>query len=639
MLPTTADQLIELLHRSRLVELQALEQAVKEHRTCQAAAHVGASISSGGGGSDGGGSDGGGAAPTGDPLAAQPLADLLVERGLLTRWQVNMVLKGRYKGFFLGKYKLLDHLGSGGMSNVYLAEHTRMRQRRAVKVLPAHRIHDSSYLERFYLEARAVGSLRHPNIVQAYDADNDGNNHFLVMEYVEGLDLQLMVKRRGVLAYETAAEYIRQAAEGLTHAHAMNLIHRDIKPANLLVDLQGVVKVLDLGLACFTNEGDASLTVTHEESVLGTADYLAPEQAIDSHRVDARVDIYSLGCTLYFTLTGQPPFGEGSVAQRLLAHQSAQPKPITEYRPDAPADLLAICEKMMAKRADDRYRSAQEVAQALAAWLAGGSGTVERASFAPAPLAQAPSNRENSSATGPESGGLGSGGMPAGQSSHLALGGRPALPRAVGIHGSPVGSSSVISSRRPGPAEMPLAITDTGSNLNPATVKENRPTATDSGVLFKNVVEPATGGGAVGVGGLSGAAPVGEAIPSGAVGPAGAPLGQASPSAAPAPARAKPKRLPVAKSLVGPLPPGAAATPTALATPLAAASPTAPTAPPRAGAALPPAPASRPNAVRQVEPASPGANSSLWRSRAGVFAALGVVLAAIALVTYFILSR
>ena len=172
------------------------------------------------------------------------------------------------------------------------------------------------------------------------------------------------------MEYATAADYIRQAAEGLGHAHANGLIHRDVKPANLLVDQKNVVKVLDLGLARFTDEDRASLTVQYDENVLGTADYLAPEQAIDSHGVDARADIYSLGCAFYFLLTGHPPFPDGTLPQRLMAHQKQQPASIAKERPDAPADLVEICMKMMAKKPADRYQSMNDVAQALRRWLA-----------------------------------------------------------------------------------------------------------------------------------------------------------------------------------------------------------------------------------------------------------------------------
>ena len=255
------------------------------------------------------------------------------------------------------------------MSSVYLAEHVLMQRRVAIKVLPKNRVSDSSYLARFQLEAKAAAALDHPNIVRAYDVDHEGNTHYLVMEYVEGSDLQSLVKKSGPLDYAVAADYIRQAARGLSHAHKLGLIHRDVKPANLLVDGQNVVKVLDLGLAKFSDEDKASLTVAYDENVLGTADYLAPEQALDSHGVDARADIYSLGCTLYYLLTGQPPFPEGTLPQRIMCHQKEPPPDIRLKRPDAPADLLRVCAMMMAKKPEKRFQKMSDVAKILTRWL------------------------------------------------------------------------------------------------------------------------------------------------------------------------------------------------------------------------------------------------------------------------------
>jgi serine/threonine protein kinase len=297
------------------------------------------------------------------------IADRLEEAGLVSRWQCEKLMEGRHKGFFLKNYKLLDHLGTGGMSSVYLAEHVLMHRRVAIKVLPQKRVEDSSYLARFHREAQAAAALDHRNIVRAYDVDNDGNTHYLVMEYVEGRDLQAMVKDAGPLEPAVAADYIRQAALGLEHAHQAGLIHRDVKPANLLVDRSNVVKVLDLGLARFTGEDRASLTVAYDENVLGTADYLAPEQALDSHGVDARADIYSLGCSLYFLLTGHPPFPDGTLPQRLMMHQKHPPPSIKKERPDVPDDLIRVCLRMMAKKPAARFQSAAKVAEVLGEWL------------------------------------------------------------------------------------------------------------------------------------------------------------------------------------------------------------------------------------------------------------------------------
>ena len=304
------------------------------------------------------------------------LAELMIEEGLITRWQADKLLAGKHKGFRLGKYKLLGQIGKGGMSSVYLAEHELMKRRVAVKVLPQNRVNDSSYLERFRLEARAVAKLDDPNIVRAYDIDNEGNIHYIVMEYVDGQDLHQIVIGQGPLDYDTAADYIAQVANGLQHAHEMGLVHRDIKPANCLVDRHNTVKLLDLGLAKLTEDDQASLTMANEENVLGTADYLAPEQALNSHEADSRSDIYSLGCTLYFLLTGRPPFPEGSISERLLKHQTAKPESIFKSRPDAPPSLVDICETMMSKKPDERFQSAGEVAARLKEWLADRGRTI-----------------------------------------------------------------------------------------------------------------------------------------------------------------------------------------------------------------------------------------------------------------------
>jgi len=383
MVKSKTDNFLDMLRRSGLVERERLARVLAEVK-----------------------GEGGNEPGTDGPR----LADKLVEEGLLTPWHRENLLRGRYKGFFIKKYKLLDLLGAGGMSHVYLAEHTLMQRRVAIKVLPKNRVKDSSYLGRFHREARAAAVLDHRNIVRAYDVDNDGDVHFLVMEYVEGRDLQTIVRSDGPLDYARAADYIRQAAEGLDHAHHAGLIHRDVKPANLLVDRHNVVKVLDLGLAKFAEEGQASLTVAYDENVLGTADYLAPEQAINSHGVDARADIYSLGCSLYFLLTGQPPFPEGTLPQRLLMHQKSPPPDIRLKRPDAPEDLLEICLRMMAKRPAARFQSAREVADTLSEWLlahghsldtsTAGSGSSTRLRLASGGTPLAPAGEASPSGTG-----------------------------------------------------------------------------------------------------------------------------------------------------------------------------------------------------------------------------------------------
>src|SRR6516225_10207161 len=214
------------------------------------------------------------------PSEPSKLAGLFVHEGLLTHFQAEQIMLGKWRRFTIGKYKVLERLGSGGMGSVYLCEHKFMRRRVAVKVLPAAKAEDQASLERFYREARAAAALDHPNIVRAYDIDQDENLHFLVMEYVDGASLHEIVKKFGPMDVVRACHYMRQAALGLQHAHqTAGLVHRDIKPGNVLVDRTGIVKVLDMGLARFFHDEEDILTKKYDESVLGTADYLAPEQA------------------------------------------------------------------------------------------------------------------------------------------------------------------------------------------------------------------------------------------------------------------------------------------------------------------------------------------------------------------------
>jgi outer membrane biosynthesis protein TonB len=298
------------------------------------------------------------------------LARLLVQKGLLTRWQAGQLLVGRHS-FFLGKYKLIDLLGRGGMGNVFLAQHTMMNRTVAVKMISRQLSQDPASRERFVEEARAIAALDHPNIVHAYTIDSEDDRYYLVLEYVEGQDLQRMVDAQGPLDYERAADFVRQAADGLTHAHSKGMVHRDIKPSNLLVSPQGVVKILDMGMARLA-ERDPQVAgngaAPQDERVLGSVDYMAPEQGVQGPEMDHRADIYSLGCTLHYLLTGTPPFPEGTLPERILKHQTQDPPSILLKRPGAPRDLVRICEKMMAKNPADRFQSAAEASRLLAAW-------------------------------------------------------------------------------------------------------------------------------------------------------------------------------------------------------------------------------------------------------------------------------
>jgi eukaryotic-like serine/threonine-protein kinase len=303
-----------------------------------------------------------------NPADAMECAQLLVCDGLLTQFQAKLLLQGKWKNFFLGgKYKVLDQLGSGGMGTVYLCEHRYMRRRVAIKILPPEKGHSPLILQRFMREAQAVARLDHPNIVRAHDIGQHGELFFLVLEYIEGINLHQLVQDHGRLTIARAVNYTVQSALGLHHAHSHALIHRDVKPANLLLDRNGFVKLLDLGLARFSDDRNAADSQS-QGGVLGTADYIAPEQALDAEAADARADIYSLGCTLYYMLSGHPVFDGGTVSQKLIKHQTASPTPITAVRPETPRGLADILCRMLSKDPMSRPQTCNEVMKLLQPW-------------------------------------------------------------------------------------------------------------------------------------------------------------------------------------------------------------------------------------------------------------------------------
>ncbi|MBN9122469.1 MAG: serine/threonine protein kinase, partial [Planctomycetes bacterium] len=286
--PTSVPELIDRLRKSKLVPADRLEGFLAALQTA------------------------------GSAETPETLLDRLVAAGMITRFHADKLAAGKYKGFQLGddRYLILDQLGSGGMGQVFLAEHTQMKRLVALKVLnPQVFETDPVARERFFREARAAGTLDHPNIVRIYDLCQDGKILFLVMEYVEGISLQALVNQRGPLDVVAACHYARQVAFGLQHAHEMRFVHRDIKPANLILERTGLVKVLDLGLVRSEAEAGNGLTMQLDNKhILGTADYVAPEQAVDSSKVDVRADIDSPGATLYCLLAGRPLFPEGRTA-------------------------------------------------------------------------------------------------------------------------------------------------------------------------------------------------------------------------------------------------------------------------------------------------------------------------------------
>lgn len=277
-------------------------------------------------------------------------------------------------GTNLGNYTLLEKIGAGAMGMVFKAEHRRMKRVVAVKVLSPSLLENPAAVKRFYREVEVVARLSHPNIVTAFDADEHEGFHFLVMEYVEGIDLDRHVKRHGRLTPEQGANYVVQAARGLEHAHQQRIVHRDVKPANLLLDSAGTLKILDLGLARLRAEINAppaldeASAITMMGSVMGTVDFMSPEQSLDSRNADESSDVYSLGCTLWYLLTGKPMYGGATIMARLIAHRET---PIPSFRAAqviVPPQIEAIFRRMVAKKKDYRYSSMTKVIRDLGNW-------------------------------------------------------------------------------------------------------------------------------------------------------------------------------------------------------------------------------------------------------------------------------
>ena len=286
------------------------------------------------------------------------------------------------------RYRVAKRLGIGGMGTVYLAEHRLMDRPVALeKVIRGDFLGNEALVERFRREVKSAARLPlNRNIVAAHDAEQAGGSHFLVMEFVNGLDLAAFVKSRGPLPYELACKAVKEAAEGLEHADQRGMVHRDIKPQNLMQTPDGQVKILDFGLARFASEAlpdlvpadaawrtepqteamgpDRPFQITLTDMLLGTADYIAPEQARDPRSADIRADIYSLGCTLYYLLAGHPPFPDGNLAQKLASHAERIPRSLTEARADIPLKLARIVDRMMAKDRSRRFQRPAEVVEA-----------------------------------------------------------------------------------------------------------------------------------------------------------------------------------------------------------------------------------------------------------------------------------
>ena len=299
------------------------------------------------------------------PKDGRDLARLLVKSKTLTAFQVQQIFSGKGQSLVLGNYVILDKLGQGGMGLVLKAEHRRMKRVVALKILSPALMKTPEAVQRFQREVEAAAKLEHPHIVTAHDADEAGGTHFLVMQYVEGTDLSALVKEQGPLRIEKALPCILQAARGLEYAHKRGVVHRDIKPANLLLDSEGTIKVLDMGLARLESAGADQDQLTGTGQIMGTVDYMAPEQAMDTKTADARADIYSLGVTFWYLLTGRAVYEGDTLMAKFLAHREQAIPSLRAACPQVSPELEAVFAKMLAKTPETRYQSMTEVIAAL----------------------------------------------------------------------------------------------------------------------------------------------------------------------------------------------------------------------------------------------------------------------------------
>jgi serine/threonine-protein kinase len=296
----------------------------------------------------------------------------LVYRGWLTPFQVKQLAQGRGKELFLGSYVLLEPVGEGGMGVVFRSRNWKLGTEAAVKVIRRKRAEDPAAVERFLREVRALGAIRHPLVVHALDADFEDGRLYYAMEYVPGTDLGRLLLDRGALPIETACRYAAQLAQALWHISSLGLVHRDVKPGNVLVSEDGSsVKLVDMGLARFDRPDweAAASDLTQVGMMIGTPDYVSPEQIRDSRLADIRSDLYSLGCTFYHMLTGQSPFAGADAVAKMHLHQSAEPLPVEQLRPDVPPAVAAVVRQLMAKKPRDRYQDPGEVAATLRPYL------------------------------------------------------------------------------------------------------------------------------------------------------------------------------------------------------------------------------------------------------------------------------
>jgi serine/threonine protein kinase len=303
----------------------------------------------------------------------EAMAEHLIKVGKLSRFQASKLLKGAFVGLVLGPYQVLSPLGRGGMGTVYLARDSRNRKLVALKALsPKKAREEDRVLARFRREMILSRQVSHPNLAQTYEAGVSQDVYYIAMEYIPGRNLYRLVTQDGPLAIPRAARLFAEVAHGLDHAHLRGLIHRDLKPSNIIITPNDHAKVLDLGLALIQGELVTDKTVVGGQGyVVGSFDYLAPEQAEDATKVDSRSDIYSLGCTLYYALTGRPPFPGGSSQEKVNRHRGEEPPPIEQLNPHVPLGFASLIRKMMAKKPDQRPPSADAVRTELMPWSTG----------------------------------------------------------------------------------------------------------------------------------------------------------------------------------------------------------------------------------------------------------------------------
>ncbi len=334
--PTVANEFLTLLEKSGLLSAEQVRRAIEKFSLT-------------------------------DDMSPELVARRLVRAMVLTPFQAERLLEGRYRGFLIDRYRVREVLGVGGMGCVYIAVDSEEHRKVALKILSAQHALDASMLTRMKLEAHAGMVIKHPNVVETYRIGSTGAVNFMTMELVRGISMHELVALSGPVKWQMACDMFMQAALGLQAAHDKQIIHRDIKPANLLIESDGTTKLLDFGLALLKADGadEFSLSMIFGHDCLGTPDYIAPEQAQDSNAVDGRADIYSLGCTFYVALTGRVPFPEKANSAKIAAQRNRIARPVRDIRPDIPEEVAAIVERMMAKRPEDRFATATEVAEVL----------------------------------------------------------------------------------------------------------------------------------------------------------------------------------------------------------------------------------------------------------------------------------